>query len=79
MTFLRLVPAINHEPLTIHLQPLTISPLCEILAGLPEHRMEHRLGQFAGKGVLLTGVVGPNQSDVPGKPVQGTVAEGRNG
>ena len=48
-------------------------------AGLPEHRMEHRLSQSAGEGILLAGMVGPDQSDVPGKPVQPAMTEGRKG
>ena len=50
------------------------APSC---AGPGEHRVEHRLGERAGEGVLLARVVGAQQRPAVGQRVLGQVAEPR--
>src|SRR3990170_1734929 len=47
------------------------------VAGSGEHAVQHRLGELAGEGVLLTRVVGAEQYGAALGPVLGEVAEVR--
>ena len=40
-----------------------------------EYRVEHRLRQFPGEGILLTGMIRANERDVPGKAVDRSMTE----